>query len=134
MFLLLIPLHNITITFTINKKIYKYFTNKNHRQYLKDGCNTTDDPLSRFLSLAWRTSSTIRPPSTLTAAVTTRLTRMVRAPWFMATRTPSSAVMVTQVSVLPSSTWWETCCRVSASWWRRPSSTSGSDKQMYYMI
>lgn len=96
--------------------------------------NTTDDPLSRFLSLAWRTSSTIRPPSTLTAAVTTRSTRMVRAPWFMATRTPSSAVMVTQASVLPSSTWWETCCRVSASWWRRPSSTSGSDKQIYYMI
>lgn len=39
MLLLLTPLHNITITFTNNKKNYKYFTNKNHRQYLKDGCN-----------------------------------------------------------------------------------------------
>lgn len=80
-----------------------------------------------FLPVAWPTSSIIPPPSTPTAAVITRLTRTVRVPSLTATPTRSSAAMATPASAPPSSTWSETCCRVSASWWLRSSSTFGSD-------
>ncbi len=82
---------------------------------------------SEYLSLcaAWPTSSIIPPPFMPTAVVITRLTRMVRVQ--QATPTHSSVAMATQVSVPPSSMWWETYCRASASWWQQPSSTFGSD-------